>query len=121
MMRRRLDDGSIQLPAAYVTCNFNAPIGNDPALFTHDEVVTLFHECGHALQHILTQIDVAGVSGIHGIPWDAVEVASQFFENWACEKNLFIILQNIIKRMRHYRMIYLIEWNARRIFNLQCK
>ena len=86
MMRRRLDDGSIQLPAAYVTCNFNAPIGNDPALFTHDEVVTLFHECGHALQHILTQIDVAGVSGIHGIPWDAVEVASQFFENWACEK-----------------------------------
>ena len=86
VMRRKLDDGRIQLPAAYVTCNFNAPVGDDPALFTHDDVVTLFHECGHALQHVLTQINVANVSGIHGIPWDAVEVASQFFENWACEK-----------------------------------
>ena len=86
-VRRRLDDGKIQLPAAYVTCNFNAPIGNNPALFTHDDVITLFHECGHALQHVLTKIDVANVSGIQGIPWDAVEVASQFFENWAWEKN----------------------------------
>lgn len=86
-MRRRLDDGRIQLPAAYVICNFNAPIGDDPALLTHNDVETLFHECGHALQHILTKIDVANVSGIHGIPWDAVEVASQFFENWAWEKN----------------------------------
>src|SRR3990167_6662955 len=86
-LRRQLDDGSIQLPAAYVTCNFNAPVGHDPALFNHDEVETLFHECGHALQHILTDITVANVSGIHGIPWDAVEVASQFFENWAWEKN----------------------------------
>lgn len=86
-IRRRLDNGDIQLPAAYVTCNFNAPIGNDPALFTHDDVVTLFHECGHALQHVLTKVDVASVSGIRGIPWDAVEVASQFFENWAWEKS----------------------------------
>lgn len=86
-MRRRLDDGRIQLPAAYVTCNFNSPIGNDPALFTHNDVETLFHECGHALQHVLTTIDVANVSGIHGIPWDAVEIASQFYENWAWEKN----------------------------------
>ncbi len=84
--RRRLSNGDTQLPGAYVTCNFNAPIGSDPALFTHDDVVTLFHECGHALQHILTKIDVANVSGIHGIPWDAVEVASQFYENWAWEK-----------------------------------
>lgn len=84
--RRRLSNGDIQLPAAYVTCNFQAPIGNQPALFTHDDVVTLFHECGHALQHILTKMDVASVSGIHGIPWDAVEVASQFFENWAWDK-----------------------------------
>lgn len=97
MMRRRLDDGSIQLPAAYVTCNFNAPVGSDPALFTHDDVVTLFHECGHALQHILTQIDVANVSGIHGIPWDAVEVASQFFENWTWEK------QSLDMIAKHYK------------------
>lgn len=86
-MRRQLDNGEIQLPAAYVTCNFNAPVGNNPALFTHADVETLFHECGHALQHILTKIDVANVSGIRGIPWDAVEVASQFFENWAWEKS----------------------------------
>ncbi|MCX7121390.1 MAG: M3 family metallopeptidase [Gammaproteobacteria bacterium] len=87
IMRRRLHNGDIQLPAAYVNCNFNAPINDQPALFTHDDVVTLFHECGHALQHVLTQIDVASVSGIHGVPWDAVEVASQFFENWASEKD----------------------------------
>lgn len=86
-IRRLCDDGKIQLPAAYLTCNFNSPIGNDPALFTHDEVVTLFHECGHTLQHVLTQINVENVSGIRGIPWDAVEVASQFFENWAWEKD----------------------------------
>ena len=86
-IRRRLDNGDIQLPAAYVTCNFNAPVGDQPALFSHDDVVTLFHECGHALQHMLTKIDTAYVSGIRGIPWDAVEVASQFFENWAWEKS----------------------------------
>ena len=85
-VHRRLDDGTIQLAAAYVTCNFNAPIGTDPALFTHDDVVTIFHECGHALQHVLTKVDVANVSGIQNIPWDAVEIASQFFENWAWEK-----------------------------------
>ncbi|OGT41090.1 MAG: oligopeptidase A [Gammaproteobacteria bacterium RIFCSPHIGHO2_12_FULL_40_19] len=85
-VHRRLDDGTVQLAAAYVTCNFNAPIGTDPALFTHDDVVTMFHECGHALQHVLTKIDVANVSGIQNIPWDAVEIASQFFENWAWEK-----------------------------------
>ncbi|HLB55955.1 MAG TPA: M3 family metallopeptidase [Coxiellaceae bacterium] len=86
-IRRYLDDGKIQLPAAYVTCNFNAPIDGQPALFMHDDVITLFHECGHALQHVLTKMDVAAVSGIQGIPWDAVEIASQFFENWAWEKN----------------------------------
>ncbi len=95
--RRRLGNGDIQLPGAYVTCNFNAPIGNNPALFTHDDVVTLFHECGHALQQVLTKVDVASVSGIQGIPWDAVEVASQFFENWAWEKN------SIIYFAKHYQ------------------
>lgn len=85
-IRRRLNNGELQLPTAYVTCNFNAPVGDEPALFSHDDVVTLFHECGHALQHMLTKIDTAYVSGIRGIPWDAVEIASQFFENWAWEK-----------------------------------
>src|SRR3989338_1040600 len=85
IIRRRLDRNNIQLPVVFVTCNFNAPIGNEPALFTHDDVVTLFHESGHALQQVLTHVDVADVSGIQGVPWDAVEVASQFFENWAWE------------------------------------
>lgn len=85
-IRRKLQDGSIQTPIAFVTCNFHAPVGDDPALFTHDEVNTLFHECGHALQHLLSTVDHASVSGLNGIPWDAVEVASQFMESWVWEK-----------------------------------
>ncbi|CAG9295447.1 oligopeptidase A [Celerinatantimonas diazotrophica] len=81
-VRRKLPDGSIQLPVAYLTCNFNRPVGDKPALFTHDEVLTLFHEFGHGLHHMLTQIDVADVSGINGVAWDAVELPSQFMENW---------------------------------------
>lgn len=80
--RMRFADGSMQLPVAYLTCNFNRPLGDKPALFTHDEVITLFHEFGHGLHHMLTQIDVAGVAGINGVPWDAVELPSQFMENW---------------------------------------
>lgn len=85
-IRRKRRDHSIQLPVAFVTCNFNQPTANAPALFTHDEVITLFHEFGHALQHMLTTVDYAPVSGIQGVPWDAVEVASQFLENWAWQK-----------------------------------
>ncbi len=84
--RRRLSASQVQTPVAFVTCNFNAPVGNEPALFTHDDVTTLFHEFGHALQHMLTKVDYAAVSGINGIPWDAVEVASQFMESWCWEK-----------------------------------
>lgn len=84
--RYRLADGSFEIPVAFVTCNFNAPTQNTPALFTHDEVITLFHEFGHALQHMLTTVDCLEVSGINGIPWDAVELASQFLENWAWQK-----------------------------------
>lgn len=84
--RRQLSDGTLQLPIAFVTCNLNPPVGDQPALFSHDDVVTLFHEFGHALQHMLTTIDYPEVSGIHGIPWDAVELASQFLENWSWEK-----------------------------------
>ena len=93
--RRKLDDGSIQIPVAYVTCNFRGPVGDQPALLKHDDVVTLFHEFGHALQHMLTKVDYADVSGINGIPWDAVEIASQFLENWAWDKeSLMLIAQH---------------------------
>ncbi|EPF6562609.1 MULTISPECIES: oligopeptidase A [Serratia] len=81
----RKADGTLQKPVAYLTCNFNRPLGDQPALFTHNEVTTLFHEFGHGLHHMLTQIDTAGVSGINGVPWDAVELPSQFMENWCWE------------------------------------
>ncbi len=81
-VRRRLDDGRLQLPVAYLVCNFTPPIGDKPALLTHDEVTTLFHEFGHGLHHMLTQVEVSSVSGINGVAWDAVELPSQFMENW---------------------------------------
>jgi oligopeptidase A len=83
---RRLTIGGVQTPVAYLTCNFSPPIGDDPAQFTHDEVITLFHEFGHGLHHMLTQVDYAGVSGISGVAWDAVELPSQFMENWCWER-----------------------------------
>ncbi|MEN8180213.1 MAG: oligopeptidase A [Pseudomonadota bacterium] len=75
-----------QLPVAYLTCNFSPPVGDKPALFTHDEVETLFHEFGHGLHHLLTQVDYPAVAGINGVAWDAVELPSQFMENWCWEK-----------------------------------
>ncbi|MGV8899384.1 MAG: M3 family metallopeptidase [Burkholderiaceae bacterium] len=82
---RRLRDDKLQTPVAYLTCNFSGPVGNNPALFTHDEVSTLFHEFGHGLHHMLTQVDEIGVSGISGVEWDAVELPSQFMENFCWE------------------------------------
>ncbi|HIL23038.1 MAG TPA: M3 family peptidase, partial [Alcanivorax sp.] len=81
-IRRRQPDGSLQTPVAYLTCNFAPPAGGKPGLLTHDEVVTLFHEFGHGLHHMLTEQDVSGISGINGVAWDAVELPSQFLENW---------------------------------------
>jgi len=84
---RRIDtNGSLQTPVAFLTCNFNKPIGDKPALFTHREVVTLFHETGHGLHHMLTKIDISEVSGLSGVPWDAVELPSQFLENWCWQE-----------------------------------
>ncbi|WP_340620034.1 oligopeptidase A [Xenorhabdus siamensis] len=83
--RIRHATGEIQKPVAYLTCNFNKPIGDKPALFTHNEVITLFHEFGHGLHHMLTEIETLDVSGINGVPWDAVEQPSQFMENWCWE------------------------------------
>lgn len=80
--RRVLANSEVQRPVAYLTCNFNAPVGDQPALFTHNEVTTLFHEFGHGIHHLLTQVNVPDVAGINGVPWDAVELPSQFLENW---------------------------------------
>lgn len=86
-MGRMIKSGNdVQTPVAYLTCNLTPPIGDDPALFTHDEVITLFHEFGHGLHHMLTQVNHIGVSGINGVAWDAVELPSQFMENWCWEQ-----------------------------------
>ena len=82
--RRRKANG-VQVPVAYLNCNFSAPVGGKPAVFTHDEVITLFHELGHGLHHLLTRVDYLGVSGINGVEWDAVELPSQFMENFCWE------------------------------------
>jgi len=87
----------IQIPVAYLTCNFTPPAGNDPALLSHDEVLTLFHEFGHGLQHMLTQVDYLGVSGINGVEWDAVELPSQFMENWCWEKESLALISGHYK------------------------
>jgi oligopeptidase A len=83
--RHKLTNGQLQTPVAYLTCNFSAPVGGKPACFTHDEVITLFHEFGHGLHHMLTRIEELGVSGINGVEWDAVELPSQFMENFCWE------------------------------------
>ena len=82
---RRRKGRNLQTPVAYLNCNFSPPIGGKLALFTHDEVITLFHEFGHGLHHLLTQVEVLGVSGINGVEWDAVELPSQFMENFCWE------------------------------------
>jgi oligopeptidase A len=83
--RKCRSSGDVQTPVAYLTCNFSAPVAGKPALFTHDDVQTLFHEFGHGLHHMLTRIDDMGVSGISGVEWDAVELPSQFMENFCWE------------------------------------
>ena len=90
-------DGKTQLPVAYLTCNLTPPLGDEPALFTHDEVITLFHEFGHGLHHLLTQIDVPEVAGINGVEWDAVELPSQFMENYCWEYDALCLFA------RHYQ------------------
>jgi oligopeptidase A len=91
-VRRKLQNDAIQLPVAYLTCNFMPPVNNQPALLTHDDVLTLFHEFGHGLHHMLTKVDYAPVSGINGVPWDAVEFPSQFMENWCWEKETLALI-----------------------------
>ena len=89
---RRNVDGDVQLPVAYLVCNFTAPLEGEPALLTHDEVTTLFHEFGHGLHHMLTQMEHADISGINGVAWDAVELPSQFMENWCWEPEALALI-----------------------------
>lgn len=84
-VRRQLSNGKIQLPIAFLTCNFSSPLKNKPSLLTHDEVITLFHEFGHCLHHLLTKVNYPEISGINGVEWDAVELPSQFMENFCWE------------------------------------
>lgn len=90
--RLRHTSGELQTPVAYLTCNLTPPVGDQPALFTHDEVITLFHEFGHGLHHMLTRVDHIGVSGINGVAWDAVELPSQFMENWCWEREALDVI-----------------------------
>jgi oligopeptidase A len=94
---RKKSGAELQTPVAYLSCNFSAPLGDRPALFTHNEVVTLFHEFGHGLHHLLTRIDYPSVSGINGVPWDAVELPSQFMENWCWQRSALDFMA------RHYQ------------------
>ena len=89
--RRKVAEG-IQLPVAYLTCNFTPAVPGKPALLTHDEVTTLFHEFGHGLHHMLTQVEVLEVSGINGVSWDAVELPSQFLENWCWQEESIALM-----------------------------
>ena len=97
LTRRYRFDGVLQLPVAYLICNFSRPVNSDVSLLTHDEVVTLFHEFGHTLNQLLTKIDISDVSGINGVPWDAVELPSQFNENYAWQNEVLQFLSSNVK------------------------
>jgi oligopeptidase A len=94
---RRKVGGRVQNPVAYLTCNFTPPAEGEPALLRHDDVLTLFHEFGHGLHHLLTRVEHLGVSGIHGVEWDAVELPSQFMENFCWEPEPLALISG------HYR------------------
>lgn len=93
---RILQNNQVQLPVAFLVCNFPNPVGDTPSLLNFEQVRTMFHEFGHGLQHMLTHIDTAGVSGIDGVDWDAVELASQFMENWCFHK------ETLLGMAKHY-------------------
>ncbi|MCA0402699.1 MAG: M3 family metallopeptidase [Proteobacteria bacterium] len=95
--RRKLSDTAIQLPIATLTCNFAKPSAGLEGMLSHDEVITLFHECGHCLHHVLTKVDYLSASGINGVEWDAVELPSQFFENWCWDEEVLTLLSKHIE------------------------
>ena len=89
--------GELQTPVAYLVCNFAKPVGDKPALLTHDDVLTLFHEFGHGLHHMLSRIEEPAASGINGVEWDAVECPSQFMENFAWD---WTVIENLTSRVQ---------------------
>lgn len=97
LTRRYRSDGTLQLPVAYVECNFRPPREGEEALLTHGDVETLFHEFGHALNQLLTRVDIPDVSGINGVPWDAVELPSQFNENFAWQPEALRFISKSVK------------------------
>jgi oligopeptidase A len=124
VMRRMLPDGSIQLPVGYLVCNFSAPEAGQPALLNSEEVETVLHELGHNLQHLLTKCTVSDVSGTNGVPWDGVEFASQFMENFLWNDESAVLLSAHyktgeplpkelfakMKRARNFGKGYLVAW-----------
>jgi oligopeptidase A len=114
--RSRLINGQLQLPVAYLTCNFNSPVADAEALFTHDEVVTLFHEFGHGLHHMMTEIDEIQVSGINGVAWDAVELPSQFMENFCYDKESLLLIARHVETNEPLADDVLDKLNAARQF-----
>ena len=95
--RRQDPANGLTLPVAFLTCNFPPPVNDQPALLRHDDVVTLFHEFGHWLHHMLTQVDCASVSGINGVAWDAVELPSQFLENWCWDPDALNLISSHVE------------------------
>ena len=96
-VRRIKQDNELQIPVAYLVCNFTAPVGDEPALLTHNELTTLFHEFGHGIHHMLTQVSTAAVSGINGVAWDAVELPSQFLENWCWQPDALAFISGHVE------------------------
>jgi len=94
---RMRTSGGVQTPVAYLTCNFTPPVGDQPSQLTHDEVTTLFHEFGHGLHHLLTRVDYPSISGINGVAWDAVELPSQFLENWCWEEQALDVISGHVE------------------------
>ncbi len=94
---RMRTSGGVQTPVAYLTCNFTPPVGDQPSQPTQDEVTTLFHEFGHGLHHLLTRVDYPSISGINGVAWDAVELPSQFLENWCWEEQALDMISGHVK------------------------
>jgi oligopeptidase A len=94
---RMRTSGGVQTPVAYLTCNFTPPVGGQPSQLTHDEVTTLFHEFGHGLHHLLTRVDYPSISGINGVAWDAVELPSQFLENWCWEEQALDVISGHVE------------------------
>lgn len=117
LTRRRLPDDGVRLPVAYLVCNFAPPAGGKPALLSHDDVLTLFHEFGHCLHHLLTRVDVPDVAGINGVAWDAVEQPSQFHEHFAWQREVLDMISGHVDSGEPLPEVLFERMNAARTFH----